>query len=125
MTIRKATKRDWRSIKKLIAQYPDKLMQQHLPRPTNFFVAIIDRDVVGCIALDVYSKRLAEIRSLAVSTNHQKKGIATALIALAMETAKKKRIVEVLTITGTPDFFKKFGFEMFQTEKYALLQVLR
>ncbi len=124
MTIKKASKKHWTAILKLIRQHPDVLVQDHLPRPSEFFVAIEDNQVVGCCALEVYSKRLAEIRSLAVAADHQGKGIATRLIDRCLTEAKKRKIYEVMTITGAVRLFEKHGFGAFNKEKYALIKVL-
>ena len=99
-------------------------MQEHLPEPEEFTVALEDDHVVGCCALEVYSKRLAEIRSLAVAPEHQGKGIASKLIESCIQEAKEKEIYEVLTITGSSSLFEKQGFGTFNNEKYALLKIL-
>jgi amino-acid N-acetyltransferase len=124
MQIRKATSADFPAIQELIKLFPDKLLQDHLPTPEEFTIAIEDNAIVGCCALEIYSKRLAEIRSLAVSPQHQGKGIATKLIDTCMQEAKDKNIYEVLTITGSSSLFEKLGFGTFNNEKYALLKIL-
>ena len=130
MNIRPATKDDWDAILGLIVQDPEQLMQDHLPDPGAFFVAVTtdpstsSGQVVGCCALEVYSQRLAEIRSLAVAKEFQGKGIATALIEHCLEAAKKRDVYEVLTITGASTLFEKHGFGTFRNEKYALIKVL-
>ena len=124
MNIRKATKKDWQNILRLIREHPKQLMQHHLPRPSEFFVAIADGKIVGCCALEVYSRRLAEVRSLAVMKKYQGNGIASALVERCVAHAKKKGVYEVLSITGALLFFEKRGFRTFNKEKYALLKIL-
>jgi amino-acid N-acetyltransferase len=124
MQIRKATNNDFAAIRELIKKFPEKLLQDHLPQPEEFMVAVSDDKVVGCCALEVYSKRLAEIRSLAVSPHFQGQGIATKLIDACVQEAKEKQIYEVLTITGSSALFEKQGFGTFNNEKYALLKIL-
>jgi amino-acid N-acetyltransferase len=124
MTIRKATDADFPAIKGLIAQFPDRLIQIHLPEPEEFFVAEEDNRIIGCCALEEYSQRLAEVRSLAVLPEHQGRGIATALVAECLTEARHKQIYEVLTITGTPALFEKQGFGAFHEEKFALIKIL-
>jgi len=99
-------------------------LQDHLPEPEEFSVALIDDKIVGCCALEVYSKRLAEIRSLAVLLEFQGQGIATKLIETCVQEAKDKHIYEVLTITGSTSLFEKMGFGIFSNEKYALFKIL-
>lgn len=124
MKIRKATKKDSVAIRSLINAFPDKLMQDHLPKISAFFVAQENGKMLGCCALDIYSKRIAEVRSLAVSPAAQGKGIATLLIEACVKEAKKKKIYELLTITGAEKLFARHGFGAFQNEKFALLKVL-
>ena len=124
MDIRKASSKDILTIRKLVRAYPQKLLQDHLPPAHSFFVAIEGGRVVGCCALEIYSKRLAEVRTLAVAKEFQGRGIATALIARCLEEARKKKVYEVLSITGAVSLFEKNGFSTFNKEKYALLKVL-
>jgi N-acetylglutamate synthase-like GNAT family acetyltransferase len=76
----------------------------------SFFVAEDDGEVVGCGAIEIYNKKLAEIRSLVVSPSHQRQGIATELIKRMLQVAKKKEIYEVLAITDRDDVFDEHGF---------------
>ena len=124
MQIRKATLSDKEAVLALIRQYPEVLVQDHLPQIEEFFVAEEGGVVVGCCALEVYSKRLAEVRSLAVSKDHQGKGVGTALIETCLKEAKEKSVHEVLTITSAVLLFERQGFGTFKNEKYALIKVL-
>jgi amino-acid N-acetyltransferase len=124
VVIRKATSNDFGAIRTLIRKYPEKLLQTHLPKPKFFFVAVHEKHIVACCALEVYSKRLAEVRSLVVDTKFQGHGIATALIERCLAEARKKKVYEVLTVTGATKLFEKNGFNTFNNEKYALLKVL-
>lgn len=124
MIFRKATINDRNAIRKLIAQFPDALIQNHIPDVRHFFVAEDSGNIIGCCALEVYSKRLAEIRSLAVSREFQGLGVATKLINQCLKLAHRNKIYEVLAITGRPRLFKRFGFDTFHKEKLALLKVL-
>ncbi len=99
-------------------------MQNHLPTWNAFFVAESDSKIVGCCALDIYSKRIAEIRSLAILTDYQGKGIGTKLVKLCLKKAKDQRIFEIITITGKDGLFKKNGFNTFNKEKIALFKIL-
>ncbi len=124
MKIRKASARDWPGIKKLIGANPETLMQKHLPKAGDFFVAIEGGAVVGCCALAIYSKRMGEVRSLAVAKKFQGKGIATSLIKACLASAKKRRVYEIFTVTGAKRLFEKSGFGTFKEEKYALIKIL-
>jgi len=124
MDIRKASATDMPAILKLIGAYPDELMQDNLPPADAFFIAIENEEIVGCCALEIYSKRLAEVRSLAVRKDFQHKGIAKQLIRACTAQAKENAVYELFCITGNPDFFEKQGFGSFKKEKYALIKIL-
>ncbi len=76
----------------------------------SFFVAVENDKVVGCVSLDVYSRKMAEIRSLAVDPHFVRCGIGKQLVAKCIEEAKKKKILELLVITSEERFFQKLGF---------------
>lgn len=76
----------------------------------SFFVAEERGHIIGCCALEVYNKKLAEIRSLAVAPGSQKKGIASELLKKCIESARKKKIYEVLAITDRDGIFSRRGF---------------
>ncbi len=122
--IRSARVSDARAIRKLIRLYPDRLVQDYVPATKFFFVGEVDKQIVGCCALEIYSKKIAEIRSLSVHSDFQGQGIATALVAACISRAEKRRVKEVLAITGAVGLFEKSGFSTFQHEKYAMLKVL-
>ncbi|MHB1086341.1 MAG: GNAT family N-acetyltransferase [Minisyncoccota bacterium] len=124
MEFRKATDADLRSIRDIIAQFPDTLMQEHLPRAEEFYLAEDSGKVVGCCALEVYSQRLAEVRSLAVLPDYRGQGIATTLVEKCLAEADALGVYEVLTITGATSLFEKQGFGAFNKEKFALFKIL-
>lgn len=123
--IQEAKKSDLKAIKNLISLYPEKLLQTHLPKWQEFFVAKNNfGEIVGCCALEEYSRRLSEIRSLVVEPKYQKQGVAKKLIQACLKRAKKRKVFELLTITGAMGLFQKYGFQTFNQEKFALLKIL-
>ncbi len=90
-----------------------------LPRTTgeltslieNGFVAELQGRIAGFAALEVYSPKLAEIRSLAVAPIHQGRGIGRRLVDACIARAKEHNILEVMAITATEDFFQRCGFD--------------
>jgi amino-acid N-acetyltransferase len=125
MTIRRATSGDFPAIEAVIKRFPDTLMQVHLPQPEEFFVAEESGRIIGCCALEVYSKRLAEVRSLVVLPECQNNGIATKLVEECLAEAARREVYEVLTITGATSLFERQGFSTFKNEKYALIKVIK
>lgn len=78
----------------------------------NFFVAADEEGViVGCAALEIYSRKLAEIRSLAVSSSAQGQGIGKKLVEACVERAREHNVLEVMAITASDAFFQSCGFD--------------
>ena len=87
----------------------------------NYVVAEADGKIVGCCALEVYSSKLAEVRSLVVAPSHQGQGVGKRLVDVCVERARQERILEVMAITSAEDFFKSCGFDFtLPGEKKAL-----
>lgn len=90
-----------------------------LPRSLNeiyenirdFFICEHKREIIGASALHILWENLAEIRSLAVSKEYQKKGIGKKLIERCLKEAKALGVEKVFALTYNPKFFKKFGFK--------------
>ncbi|MCY3914604.1 MAG: GNAT family N-acetyltransferase [Chloroflexi bacterium] len=77
----------------------------------TFFIARLDGRVVGCAALEIYSKKLCEIRSLAVDPGAQGLGIGKGLVAACVELAQREDVYEIMAISAAEDFFKSCGFD--------------
>lgn len=85
------------------------------------FVAEHDSKIIGFAALEVYSSKLGEIRSLAVATEYQGCGIGRRLVEVCIERAREKDVLEVMAITSSEQFFKTCGFDFtLPGEKKAL-----
>jgi amino-acid N-acetyltransferase len=63
------------------------------------------------VALEIYSRKLAEIRSLAVAKDAQGMGIGKLLVRACVERAQQEDILEVMAITASEDFFVSCGFD--------------
>ena len=72
--------------------------------------------LVGFCALHIYSPRLAEIRSLIVSSDHRKKGIGSFLVKECLLEAKKYHVKEVLALTYHKELFEYLDFKEIQKE---------
>ena len=77
----------------------------------NGFVAELDGRILGFVALEIYSKKLAEIRSLCVAEGFQRHGIGKQLVAACVRRARERSILEVMAITSSEDFFRACGFD--------------
>jgi N-acetylglutamate synthase-like GNAT family acetyltransferase len=119
ITIRPAHESDLNGIAAVIEPYVDqgKLLERTYDELEdlleNFFVAVAvqDGEIVGCAALEIYNRKLAEIRSLAVAARVQGQGVGRMLVEACVQRAKEKNIFEVMAITASEEFFKQCGFD--------------
>jgi amino-acid N-acetyltransferase len=75
------------------------------------FVAELDGKVIGFAALEIYSRKLAEIRSLCVAQGYQRHGVGKLLVAACVQFARDRSILEVMAITSSEEFFRSCGFD--------------
>lgn len=114
--VEKAKIPDVPQIHKLINKYADN--GEMLPRPLSelyeeirdFFVIREGERVVACGALHVSWLDLAEIRSIAVAEDSQKKGFGKQLVSACLREASELGINTVFCFTYQPEFFKKHQF---------------
>jgi amino-acid N-acetyltransferase len=122
--LRKATLDDVRLIRELIDTNLDKL----LPRTEDelreliewFWVYDQEGEIVGCACLEIYSPKIAELRSLAVREDCRGKGYGELIVNTIVEEAKRMKIQQILVVTSTREFFEKLNFGACLNEKYAL-----
>ena len=120
--LRKATIDDVEKIYKLINDFAAKNVM--LPRSLSelyenirdLFVFIQDDTLVGCAALHIFWKDLAEIKSVAVLESTQRKGIGRKLVRVCIREARKLRIAKMFVLTYVPEFFEKCGFRKVEKE---------
>lgn len=124
MKIRNAEIPDAEAIHSLITHYGelDKMLFRSLAdiyeNLQAFKVAEVDGKVVGCCALQIVWKNLAEIKSLAIEADSAGKGIGKALVEAAIGWAKELHLPKIFALTLEKGFFDKLGF--IQVEKDVL-----
>jgi amino-acid N-acetyltransferase len=114
--VEKAKITDVPQIHKLINGFSEKGLM--LARPLSeiyecirdFFVIVEDSKVVACAALHISWSDLAEIRSVAVAEDKQKKGLGARLVAVCLKEAEELGIKTVFCFTYRPEFFRKYKF---------------
>ncbi len=124
--IRKATIQDVKAIHRLLQEFGQK--GELLPRPLtriydhlrDFWVWEESEQVIGCCALQFCWEDLAEIRSLAVQTDHQGRHIGLKLARTAIEEAKTYGIKKLFTLTYRPGFFEQLGFSRIDRSQLPL-----
>lgn len=122
--LRPAKREDISAILSLIAANPEVL----LPRTEAEMEELLDTTWVveeggviqGCCCLEIYSKKICEVRTLAVSKDCQGKGYGRVLVEAAIAEANRRSIPQILTITSALGFFERLGFGACLKEKYAL-----
>jgi amino-acid N-acetyltransferase len=77
----------------------------------EFVVAEIDGEVVGFGALHVMWEDLAEVRTLAVSSAAQGRGVGAAILEELLQRARTLGIHRVFCLTFETKFFSSHGFE--------------
>ena len=86
----------------------------------HFWVADHPLGIIGCAALEVYSQRLAEIRSVAVLPAFRRTKLGTLLIERCVEEARRLGIKELLSVTDQVKFFESVGFRRQLKGQYPL-----
>jgi len=123
-TVEKARIQDTPQMHQLINYFADR--DEMLPRSLSeiyenirdYFVCRQDERMVACAALHVLWADLAEIKSVAVAENYQKKGVGTMLVEACLKETEALGIPTVFCLTYKPAFFEKFGLS--QIDKMEL-----
>ena len=114
--IRKARIEDIKQIQNLINSFAKQDLM--LPRSLNelyenlrdFWAVEENKKIIGCCALHISWDDLAEIKSLAVKKNMQKKGIGSQLITTCINEARQLGVKKIFVLTYKPEYFRKAGF---------------
>jgi amino-acid N-acetyltransferase len=81
---------------------------RHLTR--HGFVARAGGRIIGFAAVEMYSRKLAEIQCLAVAPEWQGHGIGTRIVQRCVARARELGVLELMAITASDEFLKKCGF---------------
>ncbi len=130
--IRPSTPDDFAAVEEFILPFVES--KWLLPRTTDElsellpegFIAEVDGSIAGFAALEIYSSKLAELRSLCVDLNYQRIGIGRKLVDACIAKARERQVYEVLVVTSSDEFFRKCGFDFtLPGEKKALFLTTR
>lgn len=69
-----------------------------------------DNKVVGFVAVEIYSHKLAEIQCLCVSPEFQRQGIGKKLVRFCVEVTRDEGILELMAISASDKFLMDCGF---------------
>ena len=115
--IRKAKISDIKEIQSLINSFArqDLMLSRSLnelyENIRDFWVAEENKKVIGCSALHISWDDLAEIKSIAVATRFQGRGMGKELVESCLNEARQLGAKKIFVLTYKPDYFKKFGFK--------------
>jgi amino-acid N-acetyltransferase len=120
MTIRKAKISDVRQIQKLIELSAKKgeMLSRSLSelydnlRDYYIYQEEGQGQILGTCAIHICWEDLAEIRSLVVREEYNRRGIGTKLIEACLSEAISLGLYRIFALTYKPDFFRKFGFKV-------------
>ncbi len=86
---------------------------QHLQ---EFLVAERQQQLIGAVCTHIYSKHLAEIRSLAVASSAQQCGVGRELVAACEAQMRILGIEQLFALTYVTDFFLRQGYRIVSKE---------
>lgn len=124
--IRQATIHDVPLIQAIINSHAEvgkmlfKSYAQLYDRLRDFSVYEINNEVVGCVGLAIIWADLCEVRSLAVDSRHQGRGIGRRLTEWCIDEARRLQIRRIMSLTYEQAFFEKMGFVVVPKETLPL-----
>jgi amino-acid N-acetyltransferase len=117
VSIRPASPDDTDDILRLLEPFVER---RHLLRRTegeireltrHGFVAETADEVVGFAAVEIYSRKLAEVQCLAVREDYQGQGLGHSLVKDCVERARQLGVLEVMAISSSDRFLQSCGFD--------------
>ncbi|MGY8747442.1 MAG: GNAT family N-acetyltransferase [Pirellulales bacterium] len=75
------------------------------------FKAVADGRIVAFCALEIYSKKLAEIQCLAVDLKYRRRGLGGILVSRCVERAREEKVKELMAISTSDEMFLTCGFD--------------
>jgi amino-acid N-acetyltransferase len=115
---------DATDIHEVVSFFADR--DEMLHRPLNevyenlrdFYIARVDGQFAGCVALHLWWADLAEVKSLAVREDRQLKGIGFKLVSACLDEARQLGLAQVFALTYKPAFFEKLGFKIADVSEF-------
>ncbi|HBE66713.1 MAG TPA: N-acetylglutamate synthase [Planctomycetaceae bacterium] len=131
-TIRRAVEADLESVRALLEPL---VVARKVLRRTRIetlalleaaFVAECGQSIAGFCAVEIYSKKLAEIQCLVVDSEHQRQGLGGKLVQACVDLARQRGVMEVMAISASEKFLQDLGFDYsLPDQKRALFFQLR
>jgi amino-acid N-acetyltransferase len=117
VTIRRATPEDLPRVSRFVE--PFVRAGQLLPRTEKELAGLLryaclaesQGRIVGFAALEIYSRKLAEIQCLSVDLRFRRKGVGRRLVQRCVEQARTHRVAETMAISSRARFLLSCGFD--------------
>ena len=105
-----------KGIHQVLTQYSDQ--EVLLPRTVGEILTLIpqfmviehQQKVVGCVAIEVFSEDLGEVRSLAVDTTFKNQQLGQKLLHAIEAYARELGLSKMMALTYVEAFFHKYGY---------------
>jgi len=122
ISIRDANPDDLAAVQEFLQPYMD---SQHLLQRTSLELELLlkhafvafkeeandDASIVGFVALEIYSKKLAEVQCLAVAEKFRRQGIGRGLVRRCVQRAADEKVKELLAISSSEEMLMACGFD--------------
>ena len=101
----------------LLTKYSDQ--EVLLPRSVSEILSLIPQfliiedhsKVIGCVAIEVFSIELGEVRSLAVDPTYKNQQLGRLLLEAIETYARELGLTKMMALTYVEGFFHKYGYE--------------
>lgn len=75
------------------------------------FLAESAGSIVGFAAIEIYSKKLAEVQAMVVGKSFRGQGVGSQLLKACVERAATEGVLELMAITMSEELFRRAGFD--------------
>ncbi len=82
----------------------------------KFSVIEIQGKTVACAALEIFNKKLCEVRSLVVASEMKHFGYGRILVEVLIDKALSMGLTRIMALTYVPGFFHRIGFHTVNKE---------
>ncbi len=104
-------------IHELLTRYSDQ--EVLLPRAVSeilglipqFFIVEAKARVIACVAIEVFSTELGEVRSLAVDPSYKNQNLGMLLLREIEAYARQLGLTKMMALTYVEGFFHKYGYQ--------------
>ena len=84
----------------------------------DWFVAVADEEVLGCVSLLRYTSGLVEVRSLVVGERYRGLRIGSRLMETLLLEARQRGVPTLFALTRKVAFFERFDFQISERARF-------